>query len=89
VMEESLEAGLARLFGGDAQVLAQRDAREPAPTRSTPDVSATSEVVRRAVAHYERARAAQRADDWATYGEQMRLLGEALRQIDAGATPRP
>jgi hypothetical protein len=89
VMEESLEAGLARLFGGEGQLLAQRDAREPAPTRPTADVAATSEVVRRAVAHYERARAAQRADNWATYGEEMRLLGEALRELDAGGRLAP
>jgi len=39
--------------------------------------------------HYDRARAAQRADDWATYGEQMRLLGERLRELSATSTPRP
>jgi hypothetical protein len=89
VMEESLEAGLARLFGGEGQLLAQRDVREPAPARPAANVAATSEVVRRAVAHYDRARAAQRADDWTTYGEEMRLLGEALRQMDAEGTPRP
>jgi uncharacterized membrane protein (UPF0182 family) len=47
------------------------------------------ETVRRAVAHYERARAAQRADDWATYGGEMRLLGELLRQLNAASTPHP
>lgn len=89
VMEESLEAGLARLFGGEGQLLARREAPEPAPTRPAANVAATSEIVQRAVAHYERARAAQRADDWATYGEEMRLLGEALREIDAAGTSRP
>ncbi len=89
VMEESLEAGLARLFGGEGQLLAQRDAAEPTPTRSTPPAAAIDEVVRRAVLHYERARAAQRADDWATYGEEMRLLGETLRQIQGEGDSRP
>ncbi|HJR66939.1 MAG TPA: UPF0182 family protein [Gemmatimonadaceae bacterium] len=89
VMEESLEAGLARLFGGEGQLLAQRDAAEPTPTRSTAPASAIGEVVRRAVSHYERARAAQRADDWATYGEEMRLLGETLRQIQGEGDSRP
>jgi uncharacterized membrane protein (UPF0182 family) len=89
VMEESLEAGLARLFGGGGQLLARRDASEPALTRTTTTVPANSELIRRAVGHYERARAAQRADNWATYGEEMRLLGEALRQIEGASTPRP
>ena len=38
--------------------------------------------------HYDRARAAQRSDDWATYGAEMRRLGEVLRQLEA-TRPRP
>ena len=89
VMEESLEAGLARLFGGERQLLAQRDTIEAPATRPAATVSAVAEVARRAASHYERARAAQRADDWATYGEEMRLLGEALREMRAGGDARP
>jgi hypothetical protein len=37
--------------------------------------------------HYERARAAQRADDWATYGTEMRLLGEVLRRLGTASPP--
>jgi uncharacterized membrane protein (UPF0182 family) len=33
--------------------------------------------------HYERARAAQRAEDWAAYGVEMRRLGEVLRRLNA------
>ena len=88
VMEESLEAGLARLFGAgaDAPLLAQRDA---VPAATTPATTAGAEAARQAVMHYDRARAAQRADDWATYGEQMRLLGERLRELSTTTTPRP
>jgi hypothetical protein len=39
--------------------------------------------------HYARARAAQRADDWAAYGEEMRRLGEVLRQLESARAPRP
>jgi uncharacterized protein len=89
VMELTLEAGLARLFGGGAgQLLAGRDAGTPVTATITAD-AADAEVVQRAVSHYERARAAQRADDWATYGEEMRLLGEALRQLDTRSEARP
>jgi uncharacterized membrane protein (UPF0182 family) len=37
---------------------------------------------------YERARAAQRNDDWATYGTAMRQLGELLRRLSAERAPR-
>jgi uncharacterized membrane protein (UPF0182 family) len=88
VMEESLEAGLARLFGARAPVLARRDAeaRTPLPAEAAPPAPASGDLLRRAMLHYERARAAQRADDWATYGDEMRLLGEVLRELSASAT---
>jgi uncharacterized protein len=89
VMEESLEAGLARLFGAGAPVLARGPAGERVPAVSAPSASTNADVIRRAVTHYERARAAQRADDWATYGEEMRLLGELLRELNVDSAPRP
>ena len=48
-----------------------------------PDVAAASiaDLVRQASDHYDRAMAAQRAGDWATYGEEMQLVGELLRQL--------
>ena len=39
--------------------------------------------------HYEKARAAQRADDWATYGDEMRKLGDVLRQLQAARGRQP
>jgi hypothetical protein len=39
--------------------------------------------------HYDRARAAQRGDDWATYGEEMKKLGDMLRQLDQVRTKKP
>jgi hypothetical protein len=45
-----------------------------------------TELVQRASDHFDRAMAAQRAGDWARYGEEMRLVGELLRQLrEAGA----
>jgi uncharacterized membrane protein (UPF0182 family) len=90
VMDVTLDAGLARLFGaGAGQILAGRDVGTSATATTTTADAADTEVVQRAVSHYERARAAQRADDWATYGEEMRLLGEALRQLDVRSDARP
>jgi hypothetical protein len=49
------------------------------PVLSTDTTSA--ELLRRAGEHYERARAAQRAEDWTTYGAEMQKLGEVLRKV--------
>jgi hypothetical protein len=52
----------------------------PAPA---PAPSPSAELLRQAAEHYERARAAaQRADDWATYGTEMQRLGEILRKAE-------
>jgi hypothetical protein len=39
--------------------------------------------------HYDRARTAQRADDWAKYGDEMRQLGELLKQLTGGGGGGP
>ena len=99
-MEESLEAGLARLFGGAAAAPApgamtaaavEAGAPDAAPRLPTapPTDAALAELLRRASEHYERAREAQRADDWTRYGEEMRRLGEVLRQLRAAAPDAP
>jgi hypothetical protein len=44
-------------------------------------IGTLAELARQANEHYERARAAQRSDDWATYGAEMRRLGDVLRQL--------
>ena len=41
------------------------------------------DLLRQAAEHFERARAAQKADDWTTYGTEMRRLGEILRKAEA------
>jgi uncharacterized membrane protein (UPF0182 family) len=59
-------------------------------TSDTATGATVADLARRANDHYARARAAQRADDWATYGAEMKRLGEVLRQLGAqrGAAPR-
>jgi uncharacterized membrane protein (UPF0182 family) len=88
-MEESLDAGLARLFGTGGR---PTPAPEAAPVvgevpAQRPD-TAIAALVRQAVDLYDRARAAQRADDWAAYGTAMRQLGEVLRRLGAERAPR-
>ena len=99
-MAETLDGALSALLAGvGGAVVADSSAEAVAATRSdttaaggasTPAVAARgADLARQAREHYDRARAAQRADDWATYGAEMRRLGEVLRQLEAPRTPRP
>jgi hypothetical protein len=95
-MDSTLELGLARLFGA-SQVLAAaagEPTAAPSPTQTSAQSSVaptagartdaqTAQLIRDASAAYERARAAQRAEDWAAYGTEMRRLGELLRQLNS------
>jgi uncharacterized membrane protein (UPF0182 family) len=93
VMEESLEAGVARLFGAGGQAAAAVAAAPAAGVGASgsaperPDSTAAS-LAQQAVELYDRARAAQRNDDWAAYGVAMRQLGEVLRRLSAERAPR-
>lgn len=87
-MEETLEAGLARLFGGAMLASAAPPtpaADQPAASRAVADTGsgAVARLAREASEAYERARAAQRSDDWTTYGSEMRKLGDILRRLSA------
>jgi len=97
VMESTLEAGLSRLFGavrggtGSAEAVSaagaaaaagadaadRRADREEAPSEQQGMAALATE----AQATYERALAAQKAGDWARYGEEIRRLGEILGQM--------
>jgi uncharacterized membrane protein (UPF0182 family) len=90
-MENTLEAGLARLFGGAAPrepaptdtrgtAAAETAVAAPASTNTSPELAALAAEAR---AHYERAVQAQRQGDWATYGEELRRLGQTLERMKA------
>jgi uncharacterized membrane protein (UPF0182 family) len=89
VMEETLEEGLARLFSTapGQRPPVQQDTRTPAPTTQQPaQASADAEsglqdLATEAQRHYERAVQAQRSGDWATYGEELRQLGQVLERM--------
>ena len=89
-MEETLDAGLGRLFGSEARA-PRAEASLPAEGAAAPatrePVSRSADLLRQAAQHYERARAAQRDDDWATYGEEMRRLGEVLNRLNRERMP--
>jgi uncharacterized membrane protein (UPF0182 family) len=85
-MEETLEAGLARLFGG---ALTSAGVAAASTTPRLGDGRA-ADLARRAAESYRRAVEAQRAGDWARYGEELTRLGEMLRQLqEAVGAGRP
>src|SRR5438309_555031 len=86
VMEETLDAGLAQLFGGSGAAT-----RAPVRVSETPGAAAAvsaraADLARRANESFRRAVEAQRAGDWARYGEELRRLEDVLRAaLDAEA----
>jgi uncharacterized membrane protein (UPF0182 family) len=89
VMDRTLDAAIAQLFGtGPGPVRAASPSGETAtaaaprapasPAGAAPDLSTLSEEARQV---YDRALAAQRAGDWAKYGEEIRVLGEILQKM--------
>jgi uncharacterized protein len=94
VMEATLDEALARLFPASETAPATDRGRgntdrgvQAPPTRAVDASGATTAPASGAAAeaqrHYQRALEAQRAGDWARYGEEIRLLGESLRQLNA------
>jgi uncharacterized membrane protein (UPF0182 family) len=92
-MEPTLDAALARLFGGTAATPAATETTSAAPAAGTapaPQPAGPAAAVNltaaaaEARAHYDRAIEAQRAGDWAKYGDEIRLLGQALKQLQGG-----
>ena len=83
VMEETLHEGMARLFGGMIELESRPAAAAAAATGPVGEATETqiAELIGQVSEHYEQALAAQRVGDWARYGEQMRLVGELLRQV--------
>jgi uncharacterized membrane protein (UPF0182 family) len=88
VMEETLDAGLAQLFGGPSAAT-----REAARVSETPGAASAvsaraADLARRANESFRRALEAQRAGDWARYGEELRRLEDVLRQLQAAVEER-
>jgi uncharacterized membrane protein (UPF0182 family) len=85
VMDRTLDAAIAQLFGTDGA----RPAAQPSPAESpagaielSPAPEPTlAELSAEARQTYDRALAAQKAGDWAKYGEEIRRLGEILGRM--------
>jgi hypothetical protein len=89
VMEPTLDAALARLFRTGAGAPPPQEVPSALPEPSSagtqpgapPATDNFGRLAAEARAHYERAIQAQRAGDWATYGEEIKRLGEALEKM--------
>jgi hypothetical protein len=93
VMEETLDAALARLFAGAAPPARPPEdvrgpqqpaggAPSPPPAAATPASASQTALAIEARGHYDRAITAQRAGDWTKYGEELRLLGQTLEKMN-------
>jgi uncharacterized membrane protein (UPF0182 family) len=85
-MQETLDGGLAELFGGSTT--ARPEATPTGGTAAAPGDTAFRALATEARRHYLAAQQAQRDNDWARYGEEMRRLGELLEQIGGGGAGR-
>ncbi len=90
VMEPTLDAGLARLFGGPGAPRPESQAAAapapgavPTPAEAQGAVQTLQQLSAEADQTYRRAIEAQRAGDWAKYGEELKRLGEILSKMRA------
>jgi uncharacterized membrane protein (UPF0182 family) len=92
VMAETLDESLSRLFdlpaapapaGSEGESTRGPDSPSDQPVAGAPPAAdaPAAALAAQARAHYDRAIAAQRAGDWARYGEEIRLLGEVLNRL--------
>ena len=95
VMEDTLDKALDRIFEPSAVVVsdqvvegdtpdAKRAEASPTPLRTEGATEAATTRARQARSHYDQATEAQRAGDWARYGEEIEKLGELLEEMANG-----
>ena len=88
VMESSLDAALTKIFGGAVES-ATSAAAPSIPGPGAPSAAGVagksdlSSLIREANQHYERAQQLLRQGDWNGYGEEIKKLGEVLKQMPA------
>jgi uncharacterized membrane protein (UPF0182 family) len=83
VMEETLDAALARLFPAAGMRRAAARTTAGASAAAPGAAGALGDLAAEAQAHYRRAMQAQRDGDWARYGEEIKALGEVLERLGA------
>jgi uncharacterized membrane protein (UPF0182 family) len=86
VMDRTLDAAIAQLFGTEGARPAPAPPPRTEPTQGAVEAAPAAEptladLSEEARQTYDRALAAQRAGDWAKYGEEIRRLGEILAKM--------
>jgi uncharacterized membrane protein (UPF0182 family) len=90
VMDETLDGAIDKLFGKSGTAPPATAAAPVATTAAAPtgpaapvEASRTGDaaLAAEALAHYERALAAQRDGNWALYGEEIKKLGDVLKKM--------
>ncbi len=86
VMRETLDGALNELFGGSSAATDRpQDATLPMAAGTAPTAAAVSAEIRGLLEEsrqrYESAMEAQRAGDWARYGDEIKRLGELLERL--------
>ncbi len=79
VMDATLDQALSRLFGAEPETAQPAEAAAPPPEAAQAGTQAG--LLRQARSHYERALAAQRAGEWARYGDEIDQLGRVLKAL--------
>ncbi len=79
-MEETLEAGLAKIFGTSTDQ-SKLVVQTSIPTTTMPTDSSKEGLLKQAAESYETAIRAQRDGDWTRYGEEIKKLGEILKRL--------
>ena len=83
-MEETLEASISKIFQQDIalpETSTAATSSSDTPAATAVHTSDVMQLIERAGDAYSRAVAAQRAGDWARYGEELKKLGEALNEL--------
>ncbi len=90
-MEETLEASIAKIFGGAVPESAGPAGTAPAaPSSATqPATGGPANLVKDARDAYDQAMQAQRQGDWAKYGEEINKLGAILENLKRNAAGAP
>jgi uncharacterized membrane protein (UPF0182 family) len=78
-MEETLEASLSRVFGGNVAPV-HTEETETKASLTTP----VEGLAAQASEHFEKAQQARRDGDWARFGEELKKLGEVIDQMNPG-----
>ena len=85
IMRETLEAGLATLFGGEVPRATDSATVQPSDTTgrvpAAPSSPSNADLIAQAQQRYNRAIAAQRSGDWAAYGRELQALGDILSRL--------